>query len=318
MFDSNLIKIILGAYAIFAGIVCVLLWQNAAAPDANKNVGILVASILPIVILVFPYLKEESSTTHLNFTLFYDSTAKSIITGFDRDNPSSYSSQYIPMFTGFHGSDSLKADNLSEAQTKGFNIIENGILQTLMLKFFNNWDIEINRFQGPIARSESWGGGSKVSKETISSETIQQIFRDNPIIASGSLPPFNLILPPKTTITTEKRNNLFPVIIFDNPYVTVEISISSVSAITAQHGVWGFIDVDPKNINRYYAIEYKTALSLKLKGWKVYSPETYNYKKWFQNILDILKQFDWSVVDKETERNLTRKAVSKILGIANP
>jgi len=318
MFDSNLIKIILVAYAIFAGIVFFLLWQNAAAPDASKNVGILVASILPIAILVFPYFKAETNTTYLNFSLFYDSKDKLIITGFNGGNLNPYAYQYMSMFTGLHGNDALKASDLSEAQTKGFNIIENGILQALMLKFFNNWDIDINRFQGPVAISETWGGSFQNSKEIVSSKVIQKIFKDNPIIASGSLPGFNLILPPKTTIKTKKKDNLFPVIILDNPYITAEISVSSISAIVAQHGVWGFINVDPTNINRYYVIEYKTAVSLKLKSGKVYSPETSDYKRWFQNILDILKRFDWSVVDKETERSLTRKAVSKILGIANP
>ena len=54
MFDSLGVRIALGFYVIFAGIALFLLWRNSAASDALKNAGILLASILPVVIAVFP------------------------------------------------------------------------------------------------------------------------------------------------------------------------------------------------------------------------------------------------------------------------
>lgn len=317
MFDSTLVRIILLSYIGFAGFVLFLLWRNAAAPDALKNTGVLFASMLPVVIAVFPYLNQERITRDFTFDFFYDSQQKQIITG-DRFN--SYDSNYIYMFTNLSLiPNALNAKDFSEVmESKGFDIIEKGIIEMLFMKFMRHWDIETKKFEGPIGKSESWGAASKLPLTKIKLSEIQQIFEHNQfIVTPGVLVHPDMSVPPNTKITT-KTNKHSRLIIFENPYTTVEISIFPFLGSVAQHGIWGVLKIDPANPNRYYAIEYRIVASQKLSRTKVYSPQMQNYKRWFENICDILQKCDWSTVDEQVEKNLTREAVSKILEIEKP
>ena len=83
-------------------------------------------------------------------------------------------------------------------------------------------------------------------------------------------------------------------------------------------GCGGVLKIDPKNPNRYYAIEYRIVASQKINKTKVYAPEMGSYRRWFENICDMLQKFDWSTVNQQIEKSLTREAVSKILEMENP
>ncbi|MBU4257600.1 MAG: hypothetical protein KKC39_00185 [Candidatus Omnitrophica bacterium] len=317
MFDSNVVKISLFFYIILAGLALFLLWRNSAAPDALKNAGILLASILPVLIVVLPYFKQEIITRQYSFALFYDSENKQIVVG-DKFNP--YYSNYMYMFTNLSKiPNALDAKDFSEVMDKkGIDIVEKGIVDTLIGKFMMHWDIETKKFEGPVGRSESWSGASKLHKETIPISEIQKIFKSNPFIATpGIIVHPNTSVPPKTSITV-KTDNRCRAIVFVNPFAVMEIDIAPSSGMVAQHGIWGAIIADPKNMNRYYVIEYKITANLKLNKTKVYSPEMKYYRKWFENVCDVLERFDWSTVDKNIEKTLNREAISKILGIDNP
>ena len=62
--------ILYGASALFT---VILMWNNASATDAIKNAGIMCASLLPILIVVLPYLIPEKMSTQYTYALFYDS-----------------------------------------------------------------------------------------------------------------------------------------------------------------------------------------------------------------------------------------------------
>ena len=81
MFESVLVKIFVSIYIAFSGFALWLLWHNSAAPDALKNTGLLVASLLPVLIAVLPYIKEERMSRQFVFDLFYDTKEKRIIGG---------------------------------------------------------------------------------------------------------------------------------------------------------------------------------------------------------------------------------------------
>ena len=44
--SPQIVKVSLICYGVFACVSILLLWRNASAPDALKNAGIVVASIL--------------------------------------------------------------------------------------------------------------------------------------------------------------------------------------------------------------------------------------------------------------------------------
>ena len=67
MYDTVIVRIALIFYVLFAGIAVFLLGRNSAAPDSLKNVGILIASILPVLIAVLPYLNPEKIEKHFTF-----------------------------------------------------------------------------------------------------------------------------------------------------------------------------------------------------------------------------------------------------------
>ena len=316
MFDSNVVKVSLFFYIILAGVALFLLWRNSAAPDALKNAGILLASILPVLIVVLPYFKQEIITHQYSFALFYDSQNKHIIAG-DKFNP--YYSDYMYMFTNLGKiPDALDAKDFSEVMDKkGIDIVEKGIVDSLVTKFMTHWDIETKKFEGPVGKSEWWSGDSRSPKEIIPISEIQKIFKNNLLIATpGIIVHSNMNVPPKTSITV-KTDNQYRAIVFENSFAVLEIGIVPSSGMVAQRGIWGVVTTDPKNMNRYYVIEYKITATLKLNKTKVYSPEMKYYRKWFENVCDVLERFNWSTVNKNIEKTLNREAISKILGIDN-
>jgi len=314
MFDSNLVRIFLGLYTVFALIALFLLWRNSAAPDALKNTGVMVASLLPVLIAVFPYLKQEKIERYFNYALLYDSTDKTIVTG-DMKNP--YDMSYIKMFTNLNAyPNALKADSFSEFMgSKGFDIIEKGIIEALLSKYMMHWDIEPKKFQGPVGQSESWSHNSKLGNKIIKLSDLKQIFRHNPLISQpGVLVTSQISLPPDCTIQIQNEMHS-RIITFDNSFVTLKITIVSTHGGVVQHGVWGVLLPDEKNMNRYYAIEYNIASTLYVKKTKTHAPEMEYYKRWFENTCDVLAKYNWNTVDEQIEKNLTRKAISEIAEI---
>lgn len=314
MVDSTIVKVALFFYILFAGVSLFLLWNNSAAPDALKNVGILAASILPVLIVVLPYLNPEKIERHFNFVLFYDNKEKSITSG-EKWNP--YSSSYMEMFTNLSQiPTALEAKSFSEFMgPKGLNIIEKGIIEKMLLKFSTHWDIEAKQFEGPTSSSESWGSNSDLKAKSIPINEIQGIFQDNPLLVKeGVLVTPQMYVPLGCAIKVESKDNLRS-IIFYNPYVILKIAFRASSAMVAPQGIWGVLKSDITDMHRYYVIEYKVDTVLLINRTKNYSPEMKSYKKWFENICDLLSRYDWNIVDKKIEKSLNRETISKILEI---
>lgn len=313
MYDTIIVRIALIIYVLIAGFAVFILGRNSAAPDSLKNVGILIASILPVLIAVLPYLNSEKIEKHFTFVLFYDVTDKNIISG-DKWNP--YSSSYIHMFTNLSKvPGALKAENFSELiESRGLDIIEKGIIESFLLKFSTHWDIETKKFEGPVSSSESWDSSSKLKSKSMELAKIREIFRHNPLIATpGVIVSPQMHLPPDCEISTESKGKTRAIII-SNPYITLRIVFHASSGTVAQQGVWGVLAPDPKNRDRYYTIEYKIDSTLFINRIKTYSPKMKHYRRWFENVCDALSGYDWNVVDKKIERSLNRDAISKTLG----
>ena len=314
MYDTFVVRMALVIYVLIAGFAVVILGKNSAAPDSMKNCGILLASILPVLIAVLPYLNSEKIEKHFTFALFYDAPNKNIISG---DNWNAYSSSYIHMFTNASQvPGALKAESLTDMmESKGLNLVEKGIIETLFLKFSTHWDIEAKKFEGPVSSSESWDSSSKLKSEPMELAKIREIFKRNPLIVTpGVIVSPQICLPSESKVRVETIDKSRAIII-SNPYVTLRINFHASSGTVAQQGVWGIFVPDPKNMNRYYAIEYKVDSTLFINRMKAYSPEMKHYRRWFENICDTLSGYDWSTVDKKIERNLNRDAISKALGI---
>lgn len=313
MFDSIGVRVALFFYVVFAGIALFLLWRNSAASDALKNAGILVASILPVVIAVLPYLNQEKIEKHFNFILFYDAKDK-IITSGKPFNP--YFLSYGNMFTNLSlVPGALGATDSSEQiEAKGLNIIEKGVVEALHWKFFTHWDIERRKFEGPLGTSETWESRSKLDAKFFETSKIREIFKHNPLIAKpGVLVGEGIYLPPKSKINV-KTTDLYQTIIITNPYVTLKIACRAPFGMVAQQGIWGVLTPDPAFPNRYMTLEYQVDATLSINRTKAYSPEMKYYKKWFENVSDALSAYDWNVVDRKIEHGLNREAISKVLG----
>ena len=143
---------------------------------------------------------------------------------------------------------------------------------------------------------------------------VQRIFKHNPLISSPGIIVYQGInIPPncdiKAEVAGQKRT-----MTFITPYGILRIVINPWYGGVAQQGIRGVLKVNPQNKNRYYAIHYLVNVSFSLNRWKVYSPEMKDYKRWFENICEILSKYDWEVIDNKIEKDLNRKAVSKVLG----
>lgn len=313
--DSLVVQAMLAIYFAIAAIAVFLLWQNAAAPDALKNASIALASILPLVVSVFPYLNAEKLESKFTYILLYDSKEKRIIAG---NPPNVYFSSYINMFTNLSlvpGATEL--DNWTQLQgPPGLDIVEKGILSELLITFGHNWDIiKTNVFRGPMFESYGFSNGPSTESAKVSIEELRKMFVHNRLVTTqGVIVSPVLVLPPKSKLVARHDENSRSFTI-TNPYVTLKVSFDIGSGGAAQHGIWGVLEPDANDMNRYYAVHYEVSAVMTLNRFKVHSPWMGSYRRWYANISDLLSKHDWEKVDEKIERFITRQAISKQLGL---
>lgn len=301
-------------YGVLACLFIFLLWRNASAPDALKNTGVVLASILPIALLVLPYLNSETIEKRYTYMLLFDSKRNTLIGG---QEPNLYSSAYIPMFTNLGGlKDALTGNSWTEVMDKkGFDLIERGALEALQRKFSISWDYaSVSKFKGPGFQSEQFTFTDTSSKNTeITLSQLQTIFKHNRLISHPGVDVFpKLILPPDSTIQTEQTDSERTIKI-SNPKLSVQIRITGQMGGAQQQGIWGVQSPDPDDMNRFIGMFYGVSVIGEIGSTWVYSPEMTAYRRYFDNLSDVLSTYDWEKIDHDIHDHVFRKSMSKIL-----
>lgn len=316
MSEVLIVRVALAIYGVLALLTLFLMWNNAGATDAIKNAGIMCASLLPILIVVLPYLISEKMAAQYTYALFYDSHQKEIILG-DTDNP--YSSNYMLAFSNLSkNKDDLKAQTLDDfAYRKGFDIIEKGIIESLSMYFGQDWNIIINESEGPSGKTRTIGSADRSAKTSLILETneLKKIFQHNKLIANDViLPAPKITLPPGSKMTTMQKKEYLRSIKIKNRFSEVDIEIFANMGTVAQRGIWGIFKSDPTNMNRFYSQHYVIKLTMETEKFKRYSPKMEGYRKWFSNLSEVLSEYDWEKVNKKIESIELRKAISNSWG----
>jgi hypothetical protein len=316
MSEVNIVRGALVIYGILAFLTLFLMWNNASATDAIKNAGIMCASLLPILIVVLPYLISEKMFAQYTYALFYDSQQKEIISG-DSDNP--YASNYMLAFSNLSKEkDNLKAQTLEDfAYRKGFDIIEKGIIESLSLYFGKDWNIIINESEGPSGKALTIGSADGSAKTSLILETnqLKEMFQHNKLIVNDViLPTPKIALPQDSKMTTTQKEQYLRFIKIKNRFSEVNIEIFANMGVVAQQGIWGIFKADPTNMNRFYSQHYVVKLTMETARLKRYSPEMEGYRKWFLNLSKVLSEYDWDKVNKKVESTELRKTISNSWG----
>jgi hypothetical protein len=311
MSETIIVRIGLFVYAILCILALILLWKNAAATDALKNAGILLASILPVLIVVLPYINYREVSYNYNYILIYDSKKKTLVTG---DHWNVYESIYRDMFVNISKMpEAISEDNMDNYhRIKGLDIIEKGIVGALINRFISHWDVVWQENRGPGYVMSSAIVSTEDSTR-LSLEQIRESFVHNRLISTPELTVYwPLCLPPKSTLKTSQPDG-HRIIRLSNDFSLVSIEIRSSGGIVAQQGVWGVLQPDPEDMNRFYALGYQVSLTIRTKRMKQYAPEMEAYSRWYENIRTVLSRFDWDFVVKEIEHESMKKAISKTL-----
>jgi hypothetical protein len=303
------VRIVIVSYGIMVFGVIVLMWLNSSAPDVSKNVVIMFASILPVVVAVLPYTSKVTKSSEYNFVLPYDSNTKAVTVG-DDFNPYwfLYSSMFINLSEAPEGL--LGPTDLTGFETVGLDIIEKGIVESLCKRFWRQWAIDKVEHRTPSGYSFHGRLYSKRAGVTVSIEEIRKRFSHNKIISWPNVIKYNgVTLPPGCGITAQPEANERH-IRFKDKYLTTEIAIRYSSGSVEQTGVWGVLPPDPNKINRYYSFHYIVSLKAELSQLRRYSPEMAVDERWYENLAEMLSRFDWENVDRYTLETMQRKAIS--------
>ncbi|TKB59570.1 MAG: hypothetical protein E8D40_01670 [Nitrospira sp.] len=309
------VKIALVVYGLLACFFIFLLWRNASAPDALKNTGVVLASILPIALLVLPYLSPEKIEERSTHMLLFDSEQKTLILG---KEPNNYFSAYIPMYANLSNLEgALAGETFSEFMgEKGKDLIERGILEALLLRFSSGWDIgPVSKFKGPSGLSTQYymSPGTSTAKTEISLLQLQNIFNHNRLISHpGVVVMPKLVLPPDCTLQTEQSGHERTIKI-TNQKLSVQIRITPQMGVVQQRGIWGVQPPDPMNMNRYSSIFFLVSIVGEIGRTWTYSPEMTTYRRWFDNISDGLSAYDWERIDKDIHDAVFRESMTKLL-----
>lgn len=311
--ESHIVKAGLVVYGVSVIVVICILWRNAAAPDSLKTISIAIATILPVIICTLPYLNRETLHQEYNYVLFFDNKTKEVVFG---DTPNVYHSTYLYMTTNLGPvlPEALVVNEFGDLMgTPGLDLIEKGILEKLLQVFTYNWDIEQKEHRGPRSVSKFSTRASAIPSTIVKQKELLARFSHNKLITGpGVIVMPQIALPSKCTMTIMPSDKARE-IVFSNSYVDLTISVRSPGGGVVQNGVEGVLPADPNDMNRYYVVNYLVNVSMKIRRGRSHSPEMKSYRRWFTNVCGELSDYDWEVVEKKIEKNLQRKAVSKIL-----
>ena len=139
MSATSIVRLALVLYCGLAAFSIWLLFRNAAASDSVKNSAIALTSVFPLLISVLPYMSPEILEKKMTFVLLRDSKTNSVIAGEDRN---AYGHSYFHMFTDLgQFPDALKGSDEEIIGNKGLDLIEKGIVESLIANFLPHWDL---------------------------------------------------------------------------------------------------------------------------------------------------------------------------------
>ena len=200
---------------------------------------------------------------------------------------------------------------------KGINLIEYGILTSMMRRYSNSWHVVVSTRRDETGTSTSWGTGPDAKPGAVLSvKEIQKVLSDNPFRAilqgfAGE----TIVLPPNAKLDFIRPAKNINVIHIHSPNIDSKISIGSASGGVLQQGILGILDADPREMNRFIGFTYQVSLETKIP-WRVLSlTERAQYRAWHNNTAALLAQYDWSTIAKDGEQEINRRVSAKILGL---
>lgn len=303
MGEVTLIRLFIIIYVGCSLFAAGILWLNAGADDAGHNAVIAVASVLAVLAAVTAYLVPKPLKDRVQIALFYDAKAKHFTLGDD-------GGAYFGAFLASLGGVKTSAESLEEAfPTTGANLLEKAIVTDLSFRFANAWDIEVASLSPPggghMQATYAAGGAGR----EFGVQELARVFAHNPYAASIAHWP--LTLPPESEMTAavvgKKR-----VITITNPYFVLAITIGPNSAYALPDGVAGVISA-PANEAHHYALIYNIELLFEPSKWRGHSPLMPAYRRWFENVQQTLRAFDWSHIKAEIDAEALRDAASAVL-----
>lgn len=316
---ETLLKVLLVVYSFLAFIGVTLIWANLGAADSARNIGILMASIIPVLIASSGSVKSETLSNSYSFLLMYDSKKQGLTTG----NPiSPYSSRYLRMLVNIDKVPELltSKDPFKEYLhdgRKGVNLIEYGILGSLIERFHQTWEVVLIKRSDANGTSISWGtGDSGIAGTPVNISRLRELVSDNP--ASAILEGFfsdTLWLPPNSEIEISSPTKTSRLIRIHSHKYETRITLAAAGAVVQQQGIWGILDPDPNEMNRYYGFSFPASVQTRI-SWRVLSSrERTLYRIWHENVASVLEQYDWSVLAKDGEQAIGRRVAMKVLGL---
>ncbi len=311
-----------GLLVIYSGLALVgvtLIWANLGAADSARNIGILVASIIPVIIASSGSVKNETLSNTFSFLLMFDNKKGQLTTG-NPINP--YSSRYLRMLVNVDKVPDLLVSKdpfkeyLGEGR-KGLNLIEYGVLSSLQERFHQTWDVALIKRSDANGTSTSWGvGQSGIPGTPVKLSQLRQMISDNP--AATILDGFfsdTLWLPPKSQLEISNPAKNLRLIRIHSAKFETKITLAAAGGGIQQQGVWGILDPDPKEMNRYHGFSFPVAVETNI-SWRVLSSrERALYRKWHENVASILEQYDWALLANDGKEAMNRRVAIKVLGL---
>jgi hypothetical protein len=307
----NFVRLAIGFYVFVGTAAVVLLWRNSANPDALKNAGILFAGVIPGLIAILPYLTQRVDTRRFEFALFYDSNLKRVVPIGTYDP---YLRAYHNVFTNLKNEDFLA--DAAKTQTdywtgRGLDLIERAILIAIAGKFTPHWNMqEFSSQLTPIGETTHYSLGSDQPQQKIEMKDVREVFAHNDLI---SRPEHDLIfpsfsLPPCGAIHAKKSdgNVATRTIAIDTCDVRVTITVTPSASGGLPGGVWGIVGPTANLGLLQYSVETQAKFA-----WAKQTSDTKLYEMWVANLNFALQKFDWSNVDSEAEKLLTRQMLDR-------
>ena len=226
-----------------------------------------------------------------------------------------YSSAYSVVTTNLGESGITNIENPADLMgDKGLDLMERGILESLLQRFWVIWDFDYKDGAGPGFSFSEGRANFTAKRSEVKAESLRKIFDKNEVLQLPSSINYDkIVLPPNTRISNERADHE-RTIQFINSKLRVSISIRALMSGPLQDGIWGVFEKDPEDMNRFSGCTYVITVSRSKNLLFSYDPEMPVLDRWYQNICQRIAVLDWQRINDAIEKDRFRKTMSKVLG----
>lgn len=316
-----MIKAILIAYLIATGFIVFVLYRNSTAPDTYSNLWTLFGALAFVAFSARSYFPPVTREDGIRFAIFHHLKS-------GRPTSGAWTSPYSRRLSNVYTNTTLLPSALEFGPEmndlgfrKGIDLLEKGIVQSLLHRFSMHWLLNVSESRGPFSKETSYGRAeADVGSRAIELEEIRRAFSKNPLIATPGIVVGHAMAAPEGATISTSQSDLMPyerTIRIKNRSVEMRITLANSSSGRFPPPEWilgpGKIPPGDEFATYQYQITVRTTVNRWIATWE----DRNRYQRWHDSVVQLLSEFDWNSIESQFLTETANRAHMKTLGYSS-